>query len=63
MDGAVGLLEHGPVILAVSVYHHAADLWELPLRMYELCPDGRLWLRTHGEDGTDVVCYSTPSSR
>jgi hypothetical protein len=29
--------------------------------MAALRPDYRLYLRTHGEDGADIVCYAVPA--
>lgn len=44
--------------LAVSVYHAPEDLWRLPLLMARLLPNRRIYLRAHGVDGTDVICYA-----
>jgi FkbM family methyltransferase len=44
--------------LAVSVYHRATDLWELPLFLAEL--GYQLYLRDHGIEGADVVAYAIP---
>ncbi|WP_420558464.1 FkbM family methyltransferase [Roseovarius sp.] len=44
--------------LAVSVYHLPEDLWRLPLLMARLLPTRRIYLRAHGVDGTDVICYA-----
>jgi hypothetical protein len=45
-------------IMAVSVYHCASDLWDLPLLLAEL--DYRVYLRDHGFEGADVVAYAIP---
>ena len=57
--GARGLLSDR-TLLAVSVYHQPSDLWELPILIRDLCPRHRLFLRTEGEDGADVICYALP---
>jgi FkbM family methyltransferase len=60
LRGAEKLIrERGPR-LAVCAYHRPADLWEIPLRLAALRPDYRLYLRTHGDDGADLVCYAVP---
>lgn len=60
LDGARRLIARPQTRLAVSVYHRPADLWLLPLRMNEMSPHSRLFLRTEGEDGMDVICYAVP---
>lgn len=63
LRGAEGLLrEHRPV-LAVSCYHHQADLWELPALVAALTEDYRLHLRAHCPDGFDCVLYGIPAER
>jgi FkbM family methyltransferase len=60
LAGARRLIERERPLLGVSVYHRPADLWRLPLRMREMCPESRLYLRTEGEDGMDLICYAVP---
>jgi FkbM family methyltransferase len=48
--------------LAVSVYHDPADLWRIPLWLNELEMGYKFWIRNHGTEGTDVVCYALRSS-
>ena len=43
--------------MAISVYHHATDLWRIPLYIKRLLPDRKFYLRPHGVDGTDVILY------
>lgn len=61
LDGAAELVGRARSLTAVCVYHRPDDLWELPLRLRQLAPGHRLFLRTQGEDGMDVVCYAVPS--
>jgi len=44
--------------IAVSVYHNSADLWEIPLLLKSTVPQYKLYLRNHGIDATDVICYA-----
>lgn len=61
LEGAAELVGLARTLTAVCVYHRPDDLWSLPLRLRELAPRHRLYLRTQGEDGMDVVCYAVPS--
>jgi FkbM family methyltransferase len=60
LKGAERLLERSRPLLAISVYHRPDDLWELPLYINSLNLGYRLFLRTQGEDGMDVICYAIP---
>ncbi|NWC92353.1 MULTISPECIES: FkbM family methyltransferase [unclassified Pseudomonas] len=51
------LLRDRKPILAVSVYHHAPDMIEIPLSLHRL--GYRITLRYHGIDGADLVLYGT----
>ena len=46
--------------LAISAYHNPNDLWSLGLAVARQAEPYELFLRTHGVDGTDVVCYAVP---
>lgn len=51
------LLRDRPRLL-VSLYHHSADLWELPLLVRSLCPSARLYLRRMaGVPAWDIELY------
>lgn len=60
LKGAEDLIRRSHPILAVSVYHKPADLWELPRYMKSLNPGYELFLRTQGEDGMDAICFAVP---
>lgn len=59
---AVSLKRHRPV-LAISLYHHAADLWTIPLFIKSLVPDYRLFLRRYAEDCWEQILYAVPEKR
>lgn len=61
--GAREVITRARPIVAVSVYHRPTDLWELPLYLHSLYADYRFFLRTHDNDGTEVVCYAVPPHR
>jgi FkbM family methyltransferase len=46
--------------LAVSAYHRPADLWDIPLQLSDMMPDGKLYLRHHYPNTFDVVAYAFP---
>jgi FkbM family methyltransferase len=60
LKGAERLLIEASPLLALSVYHRPNDLWELPSYLATFDPGYQFFLRTHGEDGMDVVCYAIP---
>jgi FkbM family methyltransferase len=47
-------------LIAAAVYHLPADLWRIPLLLHDLSVGYRLFLRTHGPDGGDLICYAMP---
>jgi FkbM family methyltransferase len=60
LRGASSLIRTSRPLMAVSIYHRPDDLWQLPLYLQSLDPGYRLYLRTQGEDGIDVICYCVP---
>lgn len=44
--------------IAISVYHKTADLWEIPLKVLEINPDYKFYLRHHSHDVYDTVLYT-----
>jgi FkbM family methyltransferase len=52
------LLRERKPMLAVSVYHHAPDMIEIPLLLVRL--GYRITMRYHGIDGADLVLYALP---
>lgn len=61
LRGTEDLIRRSLPLLAVSVYHRPDDLWRLPLHLRSLSPAYRLFLRTQGDDGMDVICYAIPA--
>jgi hypothetical protein len=60
LQGARRLIKERNPLVAMSVYHQPNDLWELPLQIRKLNDNYHFFLRTHGEDGMDVICYAVP---
>jgi FkbM family methyltransferase len=48
--------------LAVSVYHDPTDLWRIPLWLDSVNVGYKFWLRNHGTEGVDVICYGLPEA-
>lgn len=44
--------------LAISVYHKASDLWELPLVILNLSPSYNVFIRHYSNGPYETVCYS-----
>jgi FkbM family methyltransferase len=58
--GAQRLLRRGNVALAVAVYHQPDDLWSLATLLHEINPGYEFGLRSHMDDGTDLMLYAVP---
>lgn len=63
LAGADLLIRRARPIVAISIYHRPDDLWELPAYLDALGLGYKLFLRTQGEDGMDVICYAVPPGR
>jgi FkbM family methyltransferase len=61
--GAEKLLAKNRPLVAVCVYHHSEDIWMLPLELNRQMPDHAIFLREHGIDGWEMVCYCVPRER
>ena len=57
---AEDLIREAAPSLAVSVYHRPEDIWKIPSDLRAMNSDYRLFLRTLGCDGMDVICYAVP---
>jgi hypothetical protein len=63
LQGAARLLTGQQPLAAVCVYHGPDDLWRIPLQLHTCMPRSRLFLRQHGFDGWETVCYAIPHER
>lgn len=61
--GGKNVFQRDNPILSVCAYHKQEDIWDLPLLMREICPDSKLYLRTHGGDAIQTVAYAVPPQR
>ena len=63
LQGAAALISRHQPKLAISVYHHASDLWELPALIQRLNPGYRLFVRHYTREIADTVCYAIPHNQ
>ena len=63
MKGAPTRLKQHLPVLAISLYHHASDLWTIPNFLKALVPEYHLFLRRYAEDCWELVLYAVPASR
>jgi FkbM family methyltransferase len=63
LEGARRLIQTHAPILAVCLYHRLSDLWRIPLLIRSLCGGYKLFLRPHGYEGRELVCYAVPPHR
>lgn len=64
LRGANRIIRDQRPILAISVYHHTADIWRIPEYILNLGFGYRLRLRHHyGYVDWDTVCYAIPEVR
>ena len=60
--GAAKVIERCRPTIAISLYHRAQDIWEIPRCLESLCPDYRFHLRQHWFNSFDSVLYAIPES-
>jgi FkbM family methyltransferase len=63
LRGAAGRLRENRPVLAISLYHHASDLWSIPNFLKGLVPEYTLHLRRYAEDCWELVLYAVPAAR
>lgn len=63
LEGGVQTIARTTPIMAVCLYHRQEHLWQIPLKLHQLCPTSRLYLRSYCVNGCDLVCYAVPETR
>ena len=61
IHGAAATIRRCRPILALSLYHRAQDLWEIPQLLGSVCEDYRFYLRQHFCNSFDSVLYAIPN--
>jgi FkbM family methyltransferase len=59
--GASKIISQFQPKLAISIYHHPKDFWNLPLLIKRLSPKSKLYMRHYGKELADSVCYAVPA--
>jgi FkbM family methyltransferase len=62
LTGAQGIIDESQPGLAVCLYHRPEHLWKIPLTIGNWNGGYRLFLRSHGFNGFDLVLYAVPAS-
>lgn len=60
LRGARHMIERCRPVLAVSLYHNPADIWELPELLFSLCQNYKFYIRQHCYNSFDSVLYAIP---
>jgi hypothetical protein len=63
LAGGCSIIARDLPVLAVSAYHVQSHLWEVPAALAAISPAYRQFLRPHGTEGWDLVCYAVPPER
>ncbi len=63
LQGASEIIKRATPIITVCVYHLPDHIWKVPLYINKINKNYHFALRTHGEDGWEVVLYAIPPSR
>ncbi|MEO0108367.1 MAG: FkbM family methyltransferase, partial [candidate division WOR-3 bacterium] len=62
LTGATATIARCRPHLAVCIYHRQDHLWRIPLLVPQLHKGYRLFIRRHGDEFGDVVCYAVPQA-
>ncbi|MDR1646655.1 MAG: FkbM family methyltransferase [Zoogloeaceae bacterium] len=62
LRGAREMIARYRPVLTISIYHEAAQLWEIPLMLQDWNLDYRFYIRGHSPFSADTVLYAIPAS-
>jgi FkbM family methyltransferase len=63
LAGAADIIEKCNPVLAICAYHQQNHLWQVPLKIASISSQYKFFLRPHGEECYDCVCYTIPTNR
>lgn len=58
IKGAKNIIKEEIPTCAISIYHKASDVWEIPLLLKEIAPGYRIFLRHHESMQAESLCYA-----
>ena len=58
LNGATFTIKEYRPSLLVCIYHKKYDFFQIPLKLHELCPNHKLYIRQHMPVYGDTVCYA-----
>ncbi|MBY0292313.1 MAG: FkbM family methyltransferase [Alphaproteobacteria bacterium] len=61
ISNSLKIIQERRPAMAISVYHSYDDIWSIPNQLKELDMGYKFYLRSHGIDGTDLICYALPN--
>jgi FkbM family methyltransferase len=61
--GSVNTISQEKPVLAICSYHQQDHLWKIPLLISSISSGYRFFLRAHGQECYDCVCYAIPEHR
>jgi len=61
--GSIKIISQLNPIIAVCIYHMPNDLWKIPILLKKLNSTYSFFIRTHDEDGLEIVLYAIPKNR
>ncbi len=62
LEGSLALPHASSRTYTISMYHRTEDFWVIPGFLARHLPNHSLHVRSHGEDGYDLVCYAIPGA-
>jgi FkbM family methyltransferase len=63
LSGAKDIIKKYTPVLAICAYHQQNHLWQVPLKIASISSQYKFFLRAHGEECYDCVCYAIPTNR
>jgi FkbM family methyltransferase len=63
LSGAADIIKKHTPVLAICAYHQQNHLWQVPLKIATISSQYKFFLRPHGEECYDCVCYAIPTNR
>lgn len=57
LTGAKQIIAEQKPDIAVALYHHPSDLWQIPKLIRSLMPDAKMYLRQHHHWGLELTLY------